>query len=71
MSFSALDAARLFLTANEGLSSVFGPELSKRLDSLHDGDAFRTRLRSCLLEGLASGGTSLGAVASRLAAQTL
>ena len=70
MSFSALDAARPFLTANEGLSSEFGPELSKRLDSLHDGDAFRSRLRSCLMEVLASGGTSMGAVASRLTVST-
>lgn len=70
MSFSALEAARPFLTANEGLFSVFGPELSKRLDSLHDGDAFRIRLRSCLVDELASGEISMGAVARRLAVRT-
>lgn len=65
--FSAEDARKPFLTVNDVMWSMFEPELRKRLDDLSTDAAFRERVRSCLIEILASGQYSMDAVASRLA----
>lgn len=67
LTFSSQDAERLFLTASESMWSIFEPELRKRLQNLSHDSPFRERVRSCLVEILASGQYSMDDVASRLA----
>ena len=65
--FSAVDAARPFLTANEAMWEFFQPELRKRLCELDETARVMERVRGALLELLPSGAPSLPAVARRLA----
>ena len=65
--FSAEDARRPFLTANEGMWQFFEPELRKRLSELDEKATLSARVRGALLEMLPSGTSSLPAVARRLA----
>lgn len=65
--FSAVDARRPFLTANDAMWSIFEPELRKRMDDLKPESPFTERVRACLIEILASGQYSSKSVANRLA----
>lgn len=65
--FSVQDANKPFLTASDGMWSIFEPELKKRLEDLTHEASFRERVRACLLEILASGQYSIADVASRFA----
>ncbi len=67
ITFSELDAARPFLTANEGMWQFFEPELRRRLAQLGQGATTSERVRAVLLELLPSGDASAEAVARRLA----
>ncbi len=67
LTFSAEDARKPFLTANDAMWSIFEPELRKRMDDLTHDSPFRERVRACLIEILASGQYSMADVASRLA----
>lgn len=70
VSFSAEDAARPFLTANDQMWAIFEPNLNMRMQDL-DADAnFRDKVRACLMEIMASGQYSMADVASRLAVST-
>jgi AraC-like DNA-binding protein len=64
--FSALDAARPFLTANEAMWRVFEPELQKRLSKLDNSATMSERVRGALLELLPSGSTTIDSVAAQL-----
>lgn len=68
--FTAQDIQRPFLTVNESMWAVFEPELKKRMADLEQGAGFRERVRTCLLEILASGQFSMNDVADRLAVST-
>jgi AraC-like DNA-binding protein len=70
LTFSAEDAQKPFLTANESMWSIFEPELRKRMKDLDQEAGFRDRVRACLIEILASGQYSMADVASRLAVST-
>jgi AraC-like DNA-binding protein len=65
--FSAMDAARPFLTANEHMWEFFEPELSRRLSALEAGATAVERVRASLLEALPAGEGSMEAVARDLA----
>jgi AraC-like DNA-binding protein len=65
--FSASDAARPFLTANEPMWEFFEPELRRRLANLEDGSTASQRVRSALLELLPSGRGNLDGAARQLA----
>lgn len=67
MTFSAEDANKPFLTANDNMWNIFEPQLNKRMKDLEDDSTFRDRVRACLMEILASGKYSMADVASRLA----
>lgn len=67
ITFSAADAERPFLTANEAMWSFFEPELRRRLAELDRDASMRERVRAVLLEQLPSGQASVEAVASELA----
>lgn len=67
LTFSADDARKPFLTANDAMWAIFEPELRKRLQDLTQESSFRERVRACLIEILASGHYSMADVASRLA----
>jgi AraC-like DNA-binding protein len=67
VTFSATDASRPFLTVNEGMWAIFEPALNKRLKDLTLESSFSERVRACLIETLASGQTSIDAVADKLA----
>lgn len=67
ISFTAQDADRPFLTANDRMWAVFEPELRKRLDALDDRATTAQRVRAALLEALPSGQASMEDVAARLA----
>ena len=67
VSFSAHDASKPFLTANETMWHIFEPQLNKRMKDLETDSSFRERVRACLMEILASGQYSMSDVASRLA----
>ncbi len=67
VTFSAHDANRPFLTANEAMWDIFEPQLNKRMKDLEADSNFRDRVRACLMEILASGQYSMADVASRLA----
>lgn len=68
--FSAVDAARPFLTANEGMWRFFEPELRRRLDAVEAGASMSDRVRSALIELLPAGSASVDAVARTLAVST-
>lgn len=67
LTFSAEDAQKPFLTANDAMWSIFEPELRKRLADLNKQSSFREHVRACLIEILASGQYSISDVASKLA----
>ena len=66
LTFSARDAHRPFLTANEKMWSVFEPELRKRVADLNPKSSFRERVRACLIETIAGGHCKMADVAARL-----
>ncbi|WP_433382421.1 AraC family transcriptional regulator ligand-binding domain-containing protein [Actinoplanes sp. CA-142083] len=67
VTFSALDARRPFLTANDDMWRVFEPELRRRLADLDRVESTADRVRAALLELLPAGEASAVAVARRLA----
>ena len=70
VAFSAQDAARPFLTANDRMWDFFEPELRRRLSSLEKGTTVEERVRASLLEQLPAGSSSIEAVAHDLAMST-
>ena len=68
--FSAVDAARPFLTANEAIWETFEPELRRRLTELEHDAPTDDQVRAVLLELLPAGRTTMGEVASELAMST-
>ena len=66
VTFSAADAARPFLTANDAMWSFFEPELARRLAELEAEASAEARVRAALMELLPTGGASVEAVAARL-----
>ncbi len=64
--FSAEDAQRPFLSPNPALWSVFEPELQKRMEGITKANQTSTQVRACLSTMLASGQTSIDAVAAKL-----
>jgi len=70
LTFTAEDARRPFLTANDQMWEIFEPTLNKRMQDLERDATFRDRVRACLMEILASGKYSMADVASRLAVST-
>jgi AraC-like DNA-binding protein len=64
--FSAEDAARPFLTANDKMWRFFEPELRKRLSELNENAAMSERVRAALLELLPSGNATMEAVSKKL-----
>ena len=67
VTFSARDAQRPFLTANDNLFDMFEPELRKRMADLDESATFRERVRCCLTEMVAGGDCSMDSVAGYLA----
>jgi len=65
--FSAEDAARPFLTANEPMWKCFEPELRRRLSALEEDSSMAETVRGALLELLPAGDASVDAVARALA----
>ncbi len=65
--FSALDAARPFLTENLAMWEAFEPSLHQRLSALDDQARMSERVRAVLLEMLPAGLSSVDEVAQRLA----
>jgi AraC-like DNA-binding protein len=70
VTFSAADAARPFLTANEPMWSFFEPELRRRLADLDRGASVAERIRAALLELLPAGEASMEGVARELHVST-
>jgi AraC-like DNA-binding protein len=68
--FSARDAARPFLTANEPMWEFFEPELRRRLGQLEVGSTMEDRVRAALLRLLPTGRGTMRAVANELAVST-
>ncbi len=66
VTFSAADAQRPFLTANEGLWQLFEPDLRRRLSELNEQASLGERVGAVLLELLPAGEASIEAVANRL-----
>jgi len=67
LTFSATDARKPFLTADEKMWAFFEPELRKRMADLDPRSSFRERVRACLVENIAGGHCSMADVAERLA----
>jgi len=67
ITFSARDAARVFLTENTQMWSTFEPALQKRLSELDERASTMDRVRGALLEMLPAGQSDIEQVASRLA----
>jgi AraC-like DNA-binding protein len=67
VAFSAQDAERPFLTANDRMWEFFEPELRRRLSALEAGTTVAARVRAALLELLPGGDGSIEAVAYDLA----
>jgi AraC-like DNA-binding protein len=65
--FSSVDAQKPFLTVNHAMWAILEPAFNKRMEDLSQDASFRDRVRSCLLEMLASGHYSMTYVASELA----
>ncbi len=70
IAFSALDAERPFLTANDQMWEFFEPELRRRLSELEAGTTVAERVRAALLELLPAGDGSMEGVAADLAMST-
>ncbi|MEL6548272.1 MAG: AraC family transcriptional regulator ligand-binding domain-containing protein [Myxococcota bacterium] len=70
VSFTAEDARRPFLTANEAMWNFFEGDLRRRLADLSDSATVADRVRAALLELLPSGATSVQQVAKRLGLST-
>ena len=70
VSFTAEDARRPFLTANESMWSIFEPNLRARLSDLKQESEVRDRVRACLMETMASGACSVDDIAGRLGVST-
>ncbi len=70
VAFSAQDATRPFLTANDRMWEFFEPELRRRLSETAAGTSHEERVRASLLELLPAGAGSMGAVARDLAMST-
>ncbi len=70
VAFSALDAERPFLTANDRMWEFFEPELRRRLSELEAGTTVAERVRASLLELLPAGKGSMEGVAADLAMST-
>jgi AraC-like DNA-binding protein len=66
ITFSAKDARRPFLTANEKMWQFFEPSLQKRLSELEEKASLSDRVRAALLEMLPGGSASMNAVSSKL-----
>jgi AraC-like DNA-binding protein len=66
LTFSAEDAARPFLTANEPMWEFFEPDLRRRLSELDAGSTVTERVRAVLLELLPAGEATMEIVARRL-----
>lgn len=66
VSFSAADARRPFVTANESLWKTFEPSLQRQLLRVNEEAALSKRVQSLLLEGLPSGEVSINQTARRL-----
>jgi len=66
VTFSAADAARPFLTADEAMWEFFEPELRRRLSQLDAGTSMSERVRGALLELLPAGEASMDAVSRKL-----
>jgi AraC-like DNA-binding protein len=66
ITFSAADALRPFLTANEGMWRVFEPDLRRRLSELDIAATTAERVRAVLLELLPSNSASIERAAERL-----
>ena len=64
--FSAADATRPFLTANDEMWQFFEEKLKRRLVDLNESSTTTERVESALLELLPSGAASLDAVAKKL-----
>lgn len=64
--FSAEDAQRPFLTANDQMWAFFEPELRRRLADLEAGAALSEQVRGVLLELLPAGDASMETVSRRL-----
>jgi len=67
VTFSAADADRPFLTANDEMWRVFEPELRRRLAVLDRVESTADRVRAALLELLPAGHADAAAVSRRLA----
>ncbi|MEO1668943.1 MAG: AraC family transcriptional regulator ligand-binding domain-containing protein [Chloroflexota bacterium] len=67
VTFSAQDAVRPFLTANDAMWSFFEPQLNQRMQDLTQNATYTEKVRACLIEILASGQYKVEDVASRLA----
>jgi len=67
VTFSAQDAERPFLTANDAMWSFFEPQLNQRMQDLTKSATYTEKVRACLMEFLASGQYSVDDVASHLA----
>jgi AraC-like DNA-binding protein len=65
--FTAADASRPFLTANESMWHVFEPELRRRLDQLDRNSSTSERVQAALIELLPTGATAMSDVAHSLA----
>jgi len=61
-----MDAARPFLTANEGMWQLFEPDLRRRLSELNAEASLADRVSAVLLELLPSGDASIETVSERL-----
>lgn len=66
VTFSAADAHRPFLTANEAMWRTFEPDLRRRLADLDESATFEDRVRASLLEALPAGESSMEQVARKL-----
>jgi len=66
ITFSAQDATRPFLTANEKMWQFFEPELRKHLSQLTDSATTAERTRGALLELLPAGDSSMNAVSCKI-----
>ena len=70
VTFSAMDARRPFLTADDRSWEFFEPELRRRLAELEDDASIPERARAALIELLPAGRATMPAVASELAIST-
>jgi AraC-like DNA-binding protein len=68
--FTAEDARRPFLTANEKMWQFFEPDMRKRLSELDQSATTAERTRAALLELLPSGAASMEAVSKKLGTST-